>query len=83
MSLCHHTTERRGCIEHFAAMQQDAVFAAENKPYVKLPRLNLQRKQFWAYLYETCSNETHAATPTNREIKFVEVRISASGGTDA
>ena len=53
-------TEKRACIEHFAAVQQQAVSAAENEPYVELPEQEWQQKQLWAYLYEICANEAKA-----------------------
>ena len=43
-------TEKRGCIEHFAAVQQEAVSVAADEPYVALPDQAWQLKQFWAYL---------------------------------
>ena len=74
-------TEKRGCVEHFAAVQQQATSVAEDEPYVELPDQEWQRKQFWAYLYETCGNDAGAAQTTAAETKVVEAKIWASAGT--
>ena len=55
-------TEKRGCVEHFAAVQQQAVCVAEDEPHMKLPAQAWQRRQLWAYLYETCGNQTEPET---------------------
>jgi len=76
-------TEKRGCVEHFAAVQQQATSVAEDEPYVELPDQEWQRKQFWAYLYETCGNDAAAAPTTASETKVVEAKLWASVGTEA
>ena len=55
-------TEKRGCVEHFAAVQQQAVCIAEDEPHVEKTIMGKkgnaewqewQRRHLWAYLYET------------------------------
>ena len=75
-------TEKRGCVEHFAAVQQQAVSVAEDEPHKKLPAQAWQRKQLWAYLYETCGNETEAETMGNYATKLTEATTWASGGIE-
>ena len=48
--------EKRGVIEHFAAVQQGAVSVAEYEPYVPLPDREWQLKQFYFYL-QFCNSE--------------------------
>ena len=52
-------TEKRGCVEHFAAVQQQAVSVAEDEPYTGLPDPEWQRKQLWAYLCGACSKKAN------------------------
>ena len=75
-------TEKRGCVEHFAAVQQQAVCVAEDEPHMKLPAQEWQRRQLWAYLYETCGNETEAETMSNYAAKLVEAKTWASAGIE-
>ena len=71
-------TEKRGCVEHFAAVQQQAVCVAEDEPHMKLPAQEWQRRQLWAYLYETCGNGAEAETMSDYTAKLVEAKTWAS-----
>ena len=68
-------TEKRGCIEHFAAVQQQAVCVAEDEPHVNLPAQEWQRKQLWAYSYETCGNEAEAETMSDYAAKLSKLKL--------
>ena len=43
-------TEKRGVIEHSAAVQQGAISVAEDEPYMAFPDREWQLKQFFFYL---------------------------------
>ena len=75
-------TEKRGCVEQFAAVQQHAVSVAEDEPYVKLPDEAWQRKQFWAYLYETCASKAAASATTGPDASIVKAKLWASAGAE-
>ena len=51
-------TEKHMCVEHFAMVQQHVLSIPRNESYARSPDPNLQLKQFWDYLYETCRNDT-------------------------
>jgi hypothetical protein len=76
-------TEKRGCIEHFAAVQQHDTSVAEDEPYVEFQDQAWQQKQFWAYLYETCANEADATTTATCNTKSVEAKIWSSADPGA
>ena len=73
-------TEKRGCVEHFAAVQQQAVCVAEDEPYVHLPCRESQRKQLWAFLYETCCHEAVADTMGIHAARLIEAKTWACVG---
>ena len=66
-----------------AGVQQHATSVAEDEPYVEFPDQAWQRKQLWAYLYESCTNGAEAATTTASGINISEAQIWANAGIEA
>ena len=49
---------------------------------MKLTAQEWQRRQLWAYLYETCGNEAEAETMSAYAAKLVEAKTWASADTE-
>ena len=47
-AYCVSPTEKRNCVEHFAASQQEDTLLPDNEPSAELLDQALQRKQLWA-----------------------------------
>ena len=73
-------TEKRGCVEHFAAVQQRATSVAEDEPFVQLPDQASRLKLFWSFLYEQFSNG--AAAGATFDTNIVEAKKWASFGKE-
>ena len=67
-------TEKRACVEHFAASQQEATGDHENEAYAPLMDQETQRKQFWAYVYGSCANEADTIESQEHATKLIDAK---------
>ena len=82
-----NSTEKRSCVEHFAAAQRGGPLIPEDEAYTDFTDQAVQRKQLWAYLYgilnpdanptmQAAATSWAGATPAAPEGRAFDTRIS-------